>query len=61
MKTKDEELQNFSEETLAEMGKENVEGGILDYVKFNMKDCPSINNCGTGSNCYQGNCTVDPI
>jgi hypothetical protein len=51
METKENALSAFSEETLTEMGMENVEGGgILDGVAN--KSCPT-NNC-QGANCFAG-------
>jgi len=48
-------LSAFTEETLSEMGMENVEGGFLDNVKVNLVNCTiATNNCGEGSNCYDG-------
>ena len=52
---KEDALKAFSEETLNEMGMENVEGGIGLNGTAN-KSCPSNNNC---LNCAEG-CGVPP-
>jgi len=51
-------LSAFSEETLTEMGMENVEGGGLISGTAN-KSCPTINNCD-GGNCYDGCGAIKP-
>jgi len=48
---KEDALSAFSEETLTEMGMENVEGGALISGAAN-KQCPT-NNCQAG-NCVSG-------
>jgi len=56
MKTNDEELQNFSEETLNEMAMENVEGGVGIDLELGTK----INNCSKG-NCASECGVIKPI
>ena len=58
MKTKDEVMSNFSEESLNEMAMENVEGGGGLSSDYNTTSCPVINNC-SGGNCEFG-CNAEP-
>ena len=51
METNENALSAFSDETLTEMGMENVEGGGLISGTAN-KQCPT-NNC-SGGNCIEG-------
>ena len=44
MESKENGLSAFSDETLDEMGMENLEGGVLDGNTVN-KSCPTNTNC----------------
>ena len=50
---KENALSAFSEETLTEMGMENVEGGKIAGVDLNISKCGATNNC-QGGNCAAG-------